>query len=98
MTKEEAIKILERIQDPDPHEGTLTEDAYNALQMAIDLLKIKGTDYLKRCPFCGKPACIEKTQDTILPWAVRCINTKCGARTGQWMQLDSAAEAWNKRR
>ena len=25
MTKDEAIKILERIQDPDPHEGTLTD-------------------------------------------------------------------------
>lgn len=39
MTNKEAIKILERLQDPDPHEGTLTEDAYNALQMAIETLE-----------------------------------------------------------
>lgn len=39
MTTEEAVKMLERIQDPEPYEPQITKSAYEALQMGIDALK-----------------------------------------------------------
>ena len=43
MTNKEAIRILERLQEPEAWEPQISEDAYTALQMAIDALgKDKG--------------------------------------------------------
>ena len=60
MTTEEAIKMLERIQDPEPYEPQITKSAYDALQMGIDALKKQipmkaiGTHYAHmRCPSCN---------------------------------------------
>lgn len=60
MTNEEAIKMLERIQDPEPYEPQITKSAYDALQMGIDALKKQipmkavGTHYAHmRCPSCN---------------------------------------------
>ena len=60
MTTEEAIKMLERIQDPEPYEPQITKSAYDALQMGIDALKKQipmkavGTHYMHmRCPSCN---------------------------------------------
>lgn len=59
MTTEEAIKMLERIQDPEPYEPQISKSAYDALQMGIDALKKQipmkavGTHYAHmRCPSC----------------------------------------------
>lgn len=41
MTTEKAIRILRSFQEPEAWERQITEDAYNALQMAIDALKEK---------------------------------------------------------
>ena len=38
MTTKEAIAILERLQEPEAWEPQISEDAYTALQMAIDAL------------------------------------------------------------
>ena len=38
MTNKEAIRILERLQEPEAWESQISEDAYTALQMAIDAL------------------------------------------------------------
>ena len=60
MTTEEAIKMLERIQDPEPYEPQITKSAYDALQMGLDALKKQipmkavGTHYAHmRCPSCN---------------------------------------------
>lgn len=60
MTTEEAIKMLERIQDPEPYEPQMTKSAYDALQMGVDALKKQiqmkavGTHYAHmRCPSCN---------------------------------------------
>ena len=60
MTTEEAIKMLERIQDPEPYEPQITKSAYDALQIGIDALKKQipmkavGTHYAHmRCPSCN---------------------------------------------
>ena len=60
MTIEEAIKMLERIQDPEPYEPQITKSAYDALQMGVDALKKQiptkavGTHYAhRRCPSCN---------------------------------------------
>lgn len=60
MTTEEAIKMLERIQDPEPYEPQISKSAYDALQMGIDALKKQipmkavGTHYAHmRCPSCN---------------------------------------------
>lgn len=67
MTTEEAIKMLERIQDPEPYEPQITKSAYDALQMGIDALKRqipmkpiltlpnwkKGIPCSIDCPTCG---------------------------------------------
>ena len=60
MTTEEAIKMLERIQDPEPYEPQITKSAYDSLQMGIDALKKQipmkavGTHYAHmRCPSCN---------------------------------------------
>lgn len=39
MTTEKAIWILRSFQEPEAWERQITEDAYNALQMAIDALE-----------------------------------------------------------
>ena len=39
MTIERAIKILERMQEPEAWEPQITADAFEALQMAISALK-----------------------------------------------------------
>lgn len=39
MTTEKAIRILRSFQEPEAWERQITEDAYNALQMAIDALE-----------------------------------------------------------
>ena len=41
MTTEKAIRILQSFQEPEAWERQITEDAYNALQMAIDALREK---------------------------------------------------------
>lgn len=67
MTTEEAVKMLERIQDPEPYEPQITKSAYEALQMGIDALKkeiptkpIVNTGNIRKlipfsinCPSCG---------------------------------------------
>ena len=60
MTTEDAIKMLERIQDPEPYEPQITKRAYDALQMGVDALKKQipmkavGTHYAHmRCPSCN---------------------------------------------
>lgn len=60
MKPEEAIKMLERIQDPEPYEPQITKSAYDALQMGVDALKKQipmkavGTHYAHmRCPSCN---------------------------------------------
>ena len=60
MTTEEAIKMLERIQDPEPYEPQITKSAHDALQMGIDSLKKQipmkavGKHYAHmRCPSCN---------------------------------------------
>lgn len=96
MTNKEAIEILERLQDPDPGEGTLTESAFSALQMAIDKLKCGG-EALNSCPFCGDKACLVQHSDDDYPWEVRCINITCAGRTEQWNEASAAIRAWNRR-
>lgn len=39
MTNEKAIKLLMRMQEPEPYEPQITEDAFEALQMAIEALE-----------------------------------------------------------
>jgi len=39
MTTEKAIRILQSFQEPEPWELHITQDAYDALQMAIDALE-----------------------------------------------------------
>lgn len=41
MTTEKAIRILRSFQEPEAWERKITQDAYDALQMAIDALKEK---------------------------------------------------------
>ena len=41
MTIEKAIRILRSFQEPEAWERQITQDAYNALQMAIDALEEK---------------------------------------------------------
>ena len=66
MTTEESIKMLERIQDPEPYEPQITKRAYDALQMGVDALKKQIPMKPKRfdlhsafipraycCPYCG---------------------------------------------
>ncbi len=42
MTREEAIHILIRMQEPEAYEPQITADAYGALQMAIEALRNKN--------------------------------------------------------
>ena len=60
MTTEESIKMLERIQDPEPYEPQITKRAYDALQMVVDALKKQipmkavGAHYAHMmCPSCN---------------------------------------------
>lgn len=60
MKPEEAIKMLERIQDPEPYEPQINVAAYEAIDMAIDALKKQipmkpiGEHYAHmRCPSCN---------------------------------------------
>ena len=39
MTNSEAIKILERLQEPEPWEPQITREAYQALEVAIEALE-----------------------------------------------------------
>ncbi len=39
MTPQEAIPILERLQEPEPWEPQISRDAYEALEMAIEALE-----------------------------------------------------------
>lgn len=50
MTKQEAIEILERLQEPEVWEPQITDKAYEALGMGIDSLQknIKLLDYVKK--------------------------------------------------
>lgn len=41
MTTEKAIRILQSFQEPEAWERQITQDAYDALQMAIDALEEK---------------------------------------------------------
>ena len=60
MKPEEAIKILERIQEPEPYEPQINQVCFEALEMAIDALKkqipmkpILCDDEDLTCPTCG---------------------------------------------
>ena len=44
MTKEKAIQLLRAIQEPEAWELPITQDAYLALDMAIEELKIKDKE------------------------------------------------------
>lgn len=47
MNVNEAITILRRLQDPEPHEPAITESTHKALEMGINALKdnaVKSTD------------------------------------------------------
>ena len=39
MTNEKAIKLLMRMQEPEPYEPQITEEAFMALQLAIDAIR-----------------------------------------------------------
>lgn len=70
MTNKEAIRILERLQEPEAWEPQLSKDAYTALEMAIKAMekqipkepKYKAVDkFVKNrfititlCPGCGR--------------------------------------------
>ena len=43
MDKQKAISLLRRIQDPEPYEPKITEDAYYALEMGINALEEQRT-------------------------------------------------------
>jgi hypothetical protein len=45
MTNKEAIKILKRLQDPEPWEPQLNSAAYDALDMAISALEKQEGDW-----------------------------------------------------
>ena len=60
MENSDAIKMLERMQDPEPYEPQITSSAFDALQIGIDALKKQipmkavGTHYAHmRCPSCN---------------------------------------------
>lgn len=60
MTTKEAIKILERLQEPEAWEPQISEDAYTALEMAIKAMekqipmKMPGTYTDYKCAVCGR--------------------------------------------
>ena len=60
MKPEKAIKILERIQEPEPYEPQINQVGFEALEVAIDALKKQipmkpiGEHYAQmRCPSCN---------------------------------------------
>ena len=64
MTNKEAIAILERLQEPEAWEPQISEDAYTALEMAIEAFKKQipqkpvdtdVDDRMGKCPLCGSP-------------------------------------------
>ena len=60
MTNEKAIKLLMRMQEPEPYVPHITEDAFMALQLAIDAIEkqipmpVKITTSTKRCGRCRR--------------------------------------------
>ena len=58
------------------------------------------SDYngLKPCPFCGGIAFIQKRKKyKDFPYRVKCSNTTCCNRTGNWNEVSGAIKAWNRR-
>lgn len=68
MENKEAIAILERLQEPEAWEPQISDDAYTALEMAIEALKKQipkkpiridknkefDGNWKKICPLCGR--------------------------------------------
>lgn len=52
MTKEDAIRLLRRLQEPEAWEPKITDAAYTALQMAIDALNDIPSAQPEPCDFC----------------------------------------------
>lgn len=48
MTKDYAIAILRRMQEPDPYEPQINESAFDALEMAIQALSAQDEDTISR--------------------------------------------------
>ena len=75
MKPEEAIKILERIQEPEPYEPQINQVGFEALEMAIDALK-------KQIPMkpilCDDEDLICPTCDADVDWKYYC--EKCGQK------------------
>lgn len=97
MSIDEAIRILERLQDPDPTEGTLTVEAWSAIDMAIDSLK-RDDQTLKPCPLCGGAAHLVFDRHAQLPWVVMCNRDSCGCNIFARERPEQAIRVWNKRK
>ena len=50
MDEQKAISLLRRIQDPEPYEPQITDDAYYALEMGINALEERKTGKWIRHP------------------------------------------------
>ena len=53
MTIERAIKILERMQEPEPWDPQITKDAFDALELAIEALEHTDDCILKQFGECS---------------------------------------------
>lgn len=61
-------------------------------------MKIKTTDNLKPCPFCGGQAAVQEMRYSMLQSEnfVKCVN--CGAESSRYYDdAHSAINAWNRR-
>jgi len=68
MTQDDAIRILERMQEPEPWDQPITHEEYEALEMAIETLETDDRNS-DRCPVGGVDRSGENDRIT-LPIAV----------------------------
>lgn len=78
MTRQEAIKILERLQEPEAWEPQINHEVYDAIQMAIDSIEMVDVlaDILDGCPL--KQPC-DKLWNAHGHW---CMNHCADGQTG----------------
>ena len=95
MNIDEAIRILERLQEPDLTEGTLTLEAWTALEMAINSLR-RDDQAIEPCPLCGEPAHLAFDRHKQLPWTVVC--NSCGCNIYGRETPERAIRIWNRRK